>query len=963
VTVQSKQALFGGIASTAAACVLLLAAYDSYAATGTFEKTANGVVAAPAEGSAKRVRLEVVSERIIRVTAVPGASLALPESLMSIPAAGPKARFSVADTTGKVIVSTSQVTAEVALATGLVTFKDAAGHPMLAEHERAAFEPVTIDGHNYYRIRQQFNPGTDEAFYGLGQHQNAQMNYNGEDVELAQHNMDIAIPLVLSSRNYGVLWDNNSITRFGNPQPYGLASRDLKIYDASGKAGGFTARYLIDGKLKVERVEPDINYQYIKDLANWPEATLVAEKSNTTAARTTAPNQTVVWEGKVESAKSGVHKFKLYASSYFKLYADGKLVLDGWRQNWNAWYHNFELPMSAGRPIALRIEWTPDNGHIALLHNDPLAARDRHSLSLASEVAHAIDYYFIAGRSLDEVIAGYRRITGKAVMLPRWAYGFWQSRQRYKTQAEVLEIAREYRKRGLPLDNVVQDWFYWREDDWGSHEFDPARFPDPQAMVEQLHAMNVHFMISVWPKFYPATRNFKELDAKGYMYRRNIEVGAKDWVGNGYSSSFYDPYSAQARSIYWRQIDERLNKLGIDAWWLDATEPDIHSNLDPEEIKRRIGPTARGPAAELFNSYPLVTTQAVYEGERKSNPETRTFILTRSGFAGLQRHAAALWSGDVASRWVDLYNQIAAGTNLSMSGIPNWTFDIGGFALEKRFEKPDAANLAEWRELNLRWFQFGAFVPLFRSHGEAPAREIYNLAPEGSEVYESLAAHDRLRYRLLPYIYTLAGDMFHRDGTMMRGLAMDFPQDARARSVNDQYLFGPAFLVNPVYKYQARSRKIYLPAGTRWFDFYSGAVHEGGREIEAAAPLARMPLFVKAGSIVPVGPAIQYTGEQPGAPITLYVYQGANGSFDLYEDDGTSYGYERGAYSRIPIRYDAAADTLSIAARSGSFPGMPAKRTFAVRWIGANEARAADFAVAADATVEYSGQPVSLKGK
>ena len=946
----------------AAACTVLLAASDVFAATGSFEKTSSGIVVVPADAVAKRVRLAVISDRIIRVTAVPGDSLELRGSLMAVPATAPQAAFSTTTAPGKVILKTAQVTAEVALATGVVTFLDAAGNRVLAERDRGAFEPVTIAGGSFYRIRQQFNPGTDEAFYGLGQHQNAQMNYNGEDVELLQHNMDIAIPLVLSSRNYGVLWDNNSITRFGNPRPYALASRDLKIYDASGRPGGFTARYLIDGKVKVERVEHDINYQYIKDLAAWPEATLVEEKSNTTAARTIAPGQTVVWEGKIESARSGVHKFRLFASSYFKLYADGNVVLDGWRQNWNAWYHNFELPMSAGRPIALRIEWVPENGHIALLHNDPLASLDQHSLSLSSEVANAIDYYFIQGRTLDEVIAGYRRVTGKAVMLPRWAYGFWQSRQRYSTQEELLAVAREYRKRGLPLDNVVQDWFYWRENDWGSHEFDAARYPDPQDLVEQLHALNVHLMISVWPKFYPTTRNFKELDAKGYIYRRNLEMGAKDWVGKGYASSFYDPYSAAARSIYWRQIDERLNKLGIDAWWLDATEPDIHSNLDPAEIERRIGPTARGPAAEFFNSYALMTTQAVYEGERKSNPDSRTFILTRSGFAGLQRHAAAVWSGDVASRWADLHNQIAAGTNLSMSGIPNWTCDIGGFALEKRFEKPDAAALAEWRELNLRWFQFGAFVPLFRSHGEAPAREIYNLAPAGTEVYESLVTHDRLRYRLMPYIYTLAGDMFHRDGTMMRGLAMDFAKDRRARDVNDEYLFGPAFLVSPVYEYQARSRQVYLPAGARWFDFYTGAVHEGGRAVEAAAPLARLPLFVKAGSIVPIGPAIQYTGEKPGAPITLYVYRGADGSFELYEDDGLTYGYEHGAYSRIPIRYDTATDTLTIGARSGSFAGMPARRTFAVRWIAANEPRAADFDVAPDASIEYSGQPVTLKG-
>ncbi|HVF17081.1 MAG TPA: TIM-barrel domain-containing protein, partial [Steroidobacteraceae bacterium] len=298
---------------------------------------------------------------------------------------------------------------------------------------------------------------------------------------------------------------------------------------------------------------------------------------------------------------------------------------------------------------------------------------------------------------------------------------------------------------------------------------------------------------------------------------------------------------------------------------------------------------------------------------------------------------------------------------MSMSGLPNWSFDIGGFAVEPRYLKPTQQDLAEWRELNLRWFQFGAFAPVFRSHGEAPLREIWNLAPSGSEVYESLASHIRLRYRLMPYIYTLAADTFHRDGTMMRGLAMDYPNDAKALNINDQYLFGPSFLISPVYKHQARTRSVYLPAGTRWYDFYSGEAQDGGKSIEAAAPLARMPLFVKAGSIVPVGPAVQYTGEKPDAPITLYVYTGTNGQFELYEDDGLTYGYERNAFSRISMQYDDASGELLIGARNGSYEGMPKTRTLNVRWITPGEANAANLDTASDATLEYSGQPIRFK--
>jgi alpha-D-xyloside xylohydrolase len=481
-------------------------------------------------------------------------------------------------------------------------------------------------------------------------------------------------------------------------------------------------------------------------------------------------------------------------------------------------------------------------------------------------------------------------------------------------------------------------------------------------MVDQVHSQNAHLMISVWPKFYPSTANYRELDAAGFMYRKNVEDGFLDWVGKGYTSSFYDPYSRAARDMYWRQVNDKLGVLGIDAWWMDATEPDPHSNLDIDSIKQRIGPTAIGSSTDYFNSYALVHSGGVYEGSRAARPDERVFILTRSGFAGIQRNAAAVWSGDIASRWDDLYNQISAGVSIGYSGLPNWTFDIGGFANESRYstQKPTAADLEEWRELNLRWFQFGAFAPLFRSHGEYPLREIYNLAPQGSEVYESLVWHDRLRYRLLPYIYTVAANTYHRDGTIMRGLGMDFPGDAAVRDIRDEYLFGSAFLVAPVHQFKARTRPVYLPAGAAWYDFHTGARLEGGQTVDAAAPLDRMPLYVREGSIVPVGPELQYSSEKPGGDITLMVFGGANGSFELYEDDGVSYGYERGQFSRIPIRHDAASGSLVIGARSGSYPGMPEERTFKVRWIR-NGAKPSDLDAKPDATVKYLGAEVVVK--
>ena len=926
-------------------------AHAATLATGHAAKLADSVVVS-IDGSAQKVRLQVVADRIIHVIAVPKGDFDLPASLMALKTGG-DTHFSVKESDGTVRLDTAAIEARVSLRDGAVGFYDRAGNAILTEQPHGrSFTPTTVDGKAYYAIRQQFASPPDEAFYGLGQHQEGVMDYKGKDVELAQHNMDIGIPFVVSSRNYGVLWDNNSITRFGDPRPYQPVDHGLKLFDADGKPGGLTASYYVDGKLKLRRDEAGIDYQYVDDLKRWPAALTDAK------GVTGGPGQTVEWKGSLASDVAGAHKFRLYASGYFKLYVDGKLVLDDWRQNWNPWYRDFTVAMKPDEKHAIRIEWTPQSGYIALDHLDPLPPAEQDELSLFSELGHAVDYYFIAGNNLDDVIAGYREVTGKAVLLPRWAYGFWQSRDHYETQQQLLDTVARYRKLGLPLDNIVQDWRYWKDDAWGSHRFDMSRYPDPKGMVAQVHDEHAHFMISVWPKFYPATKNYKELAAGGHIYQRNIEEGVKDWVGPGYLSSFYDPYSAEARQIYWRQIRENLGDLGVDAWWLDATEPDIDSNTSIAERKLLMTPTALGPGAAFFNSYPLMTTTAVYQGSRQSYPDKRVFILTRSAFAGQQRNAAASWSGDVVARWSNLRDQISAGINFSLSGIPNWTTDIGGYAIEDRYMQPDAKNLAEWRELNLRWFQFGAFSPIFRPHGQGVTREIYDIAPPGSPVYQALAWYDRLRYRLLPYIYTLAADTWWRDGTIMRGLPMDFPHDPKVRAIDDEYMFGPAFLVAPVTRYEARSRAVYLPAGSDWYDFNTGRRYAGGQAVQAPAPLARMPLFVRAGAIVPTGPAEQYTGEKPDAPITLLVYAGANGHFSLYEDDGTDYGYEHGHYSRIPLDYDDASGVVTLGKREGDGRGAPAKRQFVVRRIDAAHPDALDGS--RDRRVEYDGNALKV---
>jgi len=937
--------------AAAMAGILLTACAGSHKAEHPrqhYERIADGAIVS-VDGSRERVRLQWIAPTIVHVTATADGNFNLPASLMATSTGG-DADFTVDESNDRVQLKSPALTVEVNPHDGAVRFLDRDGSTVLAERSGGrSFTPVQVQGQSYEAITQRFESPADEALYGMGQHQNRQMNLKGEDVELAQHNMDAGIPFVVSTRNYGLLWDNNSITRFGDARAYQPLPQSLKLFDANGKPGGLTASYYKGVRLAVTRVEPGIDYTYIKDLKHWPDTIPAKETSR------------VVWEGSVQAGVGGMHKFRLYSSSYAKVWLDDKLVYDDWRQNWNPWYHNIRLPMEAGSKHKLKVEWIPQEGYLGMVHLDPQANDSQGDLAFTSEVAKAVDYTFVRGSSMDDVIAGYRKITGKAVILPRWAYGFWQSRERYKTQAEIIDTAKRYRSLGLPLDNIVEDWSYWPEAEWGSHRFDAARFPDPKGMIDQLHDMHLHFMISVWPKFYPGTRNYQELDAKGHIYRRNVEMGELDWIGKGYLNSMYDPYASEARGIYWRQIDENLYKLGVDAWWLDASEPDIHSNLDIEERKLRMGPTAMGPGAAFFNSYPLMHTTGVYQGQRASNPDSRVFILTRSAFAGQQRNAAATWSGDVASRWSNLHDQIAAGVNFSMAGIPNWTTDIGGFALEKRYETttPTPADLKEWRELNLRWFQFGVFTPLFRSHGQFPYREIYNLAPAGSAMYETLAWYDRLRYRLMPYIYTLAGDTYWKDGTIMRGLAMDFAADPKVRDIDDEFMFGPAFLVAPVTRFGARSRSVYLPAGTDWYDFNKGKRYAGGQRIDADAPLERMPLFVRAGAIVPTGPDIQYTGQKPDAPVTLLVYTGANGDFSLYEDEGTNYRYEQGHYSRIPLHYDETTHTLTLGARQGDGAGAPANRKFIVRWV---DKRGADHK-SDTATVEYRGNAVTVVRK
>lgn len=899
------------------------------------------------------VRLQIVNDRIIHVTAIPGGEFSGRASLMAVEGEWPATEFTIEQGEGHVTLSTVTLSAEVSLTTGAIVFTGSDGTLFLAEQQGGgrSFTPADPPDERGYIIRQQFESDQGEALYGLGARQDGFMNLLGKDADLYQYNTRSAVPFLISNRNYGILWDNNSRTRYGDIREWCELSA-LKLYDREGMEGGVTAEYAErknDKKIHLTRREQEISYQFIPDLVKFPEEFDLSEGR-------------VTWEGEFESDSYGVHKFMFTAAGYARLWIGDRLLYDSWRQCWNASTEYFSLRLERGRRYPLRIEWIPDGGEsfIALRCLTPADEEEQQRISFWSEVADQIDYYFISGDNMDEVISGYRTITGKAPMMPKWAMGFWQSRQRYGTQQELLEAATEYRRRGIPFDNIVLDWQYWPIDQWGDHQFDSVRFPDPDGMISELHdELNARLMISVWPKYYEGTINFGAMNSRGWLYRHNIDEGRKDWLG--YLSTFYDAFNVEARKAFWGQINNSLYSRGVDAWWLDATEPDIYSNLPVAERKAMMDPTALGSASRYFNAYPLVQAQAVWEGQQATNPDSRIFILTRAAFAGLQRYSAANWSGDIAAGWHDMARQVATGVNLSMSGIPWWTMDIGGFSVESRYHNPSQADLEEWRELMTRWHQFGVFVPLFRSHGEFPHREIYNTAPPGHPAYKTMVEYNRLRYRLMPYIYSLAGEVWRNDYTIMRGLILDFSVDASLFDIVDQYMFGPSMMVNPVTEYGARNRTVYLPAAYGWYDMRSGRYYAGGRAIEAEAPYEYMPLFVREGSIIVTGPELQYSDEKRADPLTVWLYTGADCSFTLYEDDGVTNGYEKGAYSLISFTWEDEERLLTIGQREGEYPEMLKERTINVIRIAKGRPVKLDFSRKPDTVVSYDGSEVFLK--
>ena len=781
--------------------VLLFLSYTTQAKVVSFNKNTDGISFTLDNGLMK---VKICADNMVEVkyTELPvfmdKASLVITNEWKTTP------DFTVAETATEITITTAKLNVVVNKLSNSVKYTDLKGNVILSEDDSQSksMKEATIAGIDTYICSSKFKSPKDESLYGLGCHpeDSLSVNYKGRNQEMAIKYMTGAIPVLLSTKGYGLLWDNYSASNF-----YG------------------------------------------------------AENANT--------------------------KFKY-----------------------------------------------------------------------ESESGTMVDYYFIYGPSFDNIIASYRNATGNAPMFPKWSFGLFQSQDRYKSQAEILSVKDKYRNGKIPVDVIVQDWFYWEPNVIGSHVMWPERYPDPKAMVDELHKANIHAMISIWPVFSKGTTPYNQMAHSGGM-TDILWFNVMTEIMDGY----YDAHSAQARDLYWKQAkDSLVGRYGWDAWWVDQCEPDNGNDLD----LRRKSHFAIGRGIDYMNTYSLMHSTGLYDHWRKDIPNKRAFFLIRQAFAGQQRNAATLWSSDISCTWKAYKAQVPQAINACASGIPYWTSDIGGYHLN--WLAPDWTTSSN-RELFTRWFQFGVFSPIFRIHGKGE-RALFSDNWD-APMKANLLRYDNLRYRLLPYIYSLSSKVTNEGYTILRSLAFDFREDTGIKSIPDEYMFGSAFLVSPVTermyslpnsKNIKKTRKVYLPKSANWYDFWTGKLIAGGQTIDAAAPIETLPLYIKAGSIVPMGPYLQYATEKVADPIEIRVYTGADADFVLYEDENDTYNYEQGKFSTIALNWNEASKTLTIKDRKGEFPGMLKDRTFRIVYVTTTNGKGIEPAAKAQ-TVKYSGQEISIK--
>lgn len=709
------------------------------------------------------------------------------------------AAFGFSQTATEYTITTKKLKIKVNKATNAITYTDLKGNLITSETQKnKTMAPATIAGISTYNVSTQFNSPANEGLYGLGCHplDSLSINYKGRNQDLAIRYLTGAIPVMLSTKGYGLLWDN---------------------YSASNYYGGQ------DGNTK---------YEYV------------------------------------------------------------------------------------------------------------------------SESGKQVDYYFFYGPDFDHIIDLYRIASGKAPMFGKWAFGLFQSQDRYMSEAEILSVKDNYRNNHIPVDVIVQDWYYWDPLPIGSHVMKPERYPHPKQMVDELHKANIHAMISIWPVFGKGTNNFDALQKMGGL----TDITWDNVVTHTFDT-YYDAHNPKARELYWQQArDSLIKRYDWDAWWIDQCEPDNGSLLNA----RKQSNFWIGKGIDYFNSYSLEHTKGIYKGWREDIPGKRAFFLTRQSFAGAQRNATTLWSSDITCTFASFKIQVPQGINACASGIPYWTSDIGGY--HYHWTVPDWSK-PENRELFTRWFQFGAFCPIFRIHGKGERALFSKNWDDNTKAI--LLKFDKLRYRLMPYIYSLAGKTTQDNYTMMRALTFDFRNDPNVYSIPDQYMFGPAFLVNPVTQQLytgahavqgEKTRKVYLPAATKWYNFWTGEVTTGGKNVDAAASIDIMPLYIKAGSIVPMGPDMEYATQKPASTVELRIYRGADGQFKFYEDENDNYNYEKGRFATFTLSWKDATHQLLISDTKGQFNGMLKQRTFNIVLVNGTHGANVGITAKADKVVKYSGK-------
>jgi alpha-D-xyloside xylohydrolase len=796
----------------------------------------------------------------------------------------PVPAFKVSETPSKLALSTNFMKVMFDKQTGAIDYNDNTGKRFLCEIPGTRkLTPSSVMGEPCFVAEQTFDSPPGEYLFGLGQFQDGQYNLRNVSRKLVQVNSQIAIPFLYSGRGYGLLWHQYGLTEF-NPADnrVALAKKDtatggatMDVTTTSGTQRVSRQQALYTGTLNIPK---DGDYTMMLDLGNMESRHLLVIDDKAYI------DQSNLWLPPAVSTivhlKAGEHAIQV-------------------------------LCKSTNTP---NLKWKPIGDQT----------------TFRSPNAKSLDYIVFYGKNADDVIASYRNLSGNVPMLPLWAYGFWQCRERYTSGKHLVQTIEEFRKRKLPVDVIVQDWQYWGKNGWGVPKFDTTNYPNPDLFIKQLHNFNAQFSISVW----------ENLDKKSSVAKEYLDK--KLYLDN---SSWIDIYNPETQKTHWDALNKNLFSLGVDSWWMDATEPE-NDALAGKQTYFGLG--------EFYRlTYPLFVSKAIYDGQRATDPSKRVAILTRSAFAGQQRYGTINWSGDIGSSWDAFKRQIVAGLNYSLTGMPFWTTDIGGFFRPGRGQYTDLG----YHDILTRWFQWGAFNPVFRIHGYQTETEPWKY---GDTVMNDMRSMLNLRYRLMPYIYSEAWQVSKKGSTIMRPMVMDFKNDSTAITQSYQYMFGKSILVAPVTEAGVTEWNVYLPKSNGWYNFWTGKRFTGGQTIKTDAPQDKIPLFVRAGSVVPMGKFLQYTSEKPMDTLEIRVYSGADGEFALYNDEGNNYNYEKGKYQVIPFKWNQQQQVLTIDKLQGGYEGALKKRVLNIVWVNESNGKGIEISSTAK-TIVYTGEKISVR--